>query len=271
VRAGTGLNTQLRPARPGPPPGVLRDLHGQTVELLGSRIVQGLYGPGTALLPEELAGELGISKSVLREALRVLADKGLVESRQKRGTIVRGRSDWNLLDESLLRWLSEPDEALLDNLNEVRRIVEPAGARLAAERRTEDDLLGLESALEAMELAGPDAVAAIDSDLMFHRLVLDAAHNELLSRMAVVIEAGLRVRDQVVHRRGTHWPNSVPAHRAVYEAVRSGHAVRARSAMEALLDQASADVRVARSNGRAASSRNGQAAPARRGTGKRSS
>ncbi len=156
VGTDTEVDAQLRMARPSSMAsnGVLRDLHGQTVELLGSRIVQGLYVPGTALLPEELEGELGISKSVLREALRVLAAKGLVESRQKRGTIVRSRSDWNLLDESLLRWLGEPDDALLENINEVRKIVEPAGAGLAAERRTEEDLRDLESALAAMELAG---------------------------------------------------------------------------------------------------------------------
>lgn len=253
-----------------PSTGGLRDLHGQTVELLGSRIVQGLYAPGTALLPEELEGELGISKSVFREAMRVLAAKGLVESRQKRGTIVRSRSDWNLLDESLLRWLGEPDDALIENINEVRKIVEPAGAGLAAERRTDEDLKNLESALADMDSAGSDGVAAIQADLVFHRLLLTAAHNELLSRMEVVIEAGLRVRDEVVHK-GKTWPNAVPGHRAVCEAVRAGDAAMARSAMEALLEQASVDVREARSNPLSSGNQSDQGTPLRRSRGKRSS
>jgi GntR family transcriptional regulator, galactonate operon transcriptional repressor len=270
VGADRQAERQLRSARPGSMSsnGILRDLHGQTVELLGSRIVQGFYGPGTALLPEELEGELGISKSVFREALRVLAAKGLVESRQKRGTIVRSRSDWNLLDESLLRWLGEPDDALIENINEVRKIVEPAGAGLAAERRTDEDLKNLENALADMDSAGSDAVTAIQADLVFHRLLLTAAHNELLSRMEVVIEAGLRVRDEVVHK-GKNWPDALPRHRGVYEAVLAGDSLRARSAMEELLEQASVDVREARSNPRSADTRTDQGTPLRRSRGKR--
>jgi GntR family transcriptional regulator, galactonate operon transcriptional repressor len=270
VGADTEVTRQFGPARPGSSTVALRGLHGQTVELLGSRIVQGQYGPGTALSPEELEGELGISKSVLREALRVLAAKGLVESRQKRGTIVRSRSDWNLLDESLLRWLGEPDDSLIEDINEVRKIVEPAVAELAAERRTDSDLEDLENALAGMEKAGSDAAAAIQADLLFHRLLLFAAHNELLSRMEVVIEAGLRVRDEVVHR-GKSWPDAMPGHRAVYEGVRAGDTKGARSAMEALLEQASADLRVKRSGRSSLSSRNNQAAPVRRSGRKRSS
>jgi DNA-binding FadR family transcriptional regulator len=249
---------------------VLRNLHGQTVELLGSRIVQGFYRPGTPLLPEELEGELQISKSVLREAMRVLAAKGLVESRQKRGTTVRPRADWNLLDESLLRWLKEPDDALIESINEVRKIVEPGVAELAAERRTEDDLEDLESALAIMDSAGSDAAAAIQADLLFHRLLLNAAHNELLFRMEMVVEAGLRLRDGIVHR-GKSWPNAVPGHRAVYESVRAGDAVRARSAMEALLEQASRDVEEVRSNRGSTSTRRDRAIPVRRNGRKRTS
>jgi GntR family transcriptional regulator, galactonate operon transcriptional repressor len=272
VRPDTTVARQLGSARPGSlsSAGGLRGLHGQTVELLGSRIVQGVYSPGTALLPEELEGELGISKSVLREALRVLAAKGLVVSRQKRGTIVRSRSDWNLLDESLLRWLGEPDDAFIEDINEVRKIVEPAVAELAAERRTDGDLDDLENALAGMEKAGSDAAAVIQADLLFHRLLLFAAHNELLSRMEVVIEAGLRVRDEVVHR-GKSWPDATPGHRAVYEAVRAGDAAGARSAMDSLLEQATSDFRVKRSGRRLANTPQDHAAPVRGNGRKRSS
>ena len=221
----------------------LRGLHGQTVETLGTRIVLGHYAPGTSLPPEEIEQEFGISKTVLREALRVLAAKGLVDSRQKRGTVVRPRAHWKLLDADLLRWQGgEPDAAFLENLAEVRGIVEPAGARLAASRRTDDDLAALRAALQTMGEAGSDARAVVEADLAFHRALLDSAHNELLSRMEVVIEAGLRARDQLVHQ-GEHWPDSVPAHRAVLDAIEAGDGTAAAAAVEALLEQASVDIR----------------------------
>jgi DNA-binding FadR family transcriptional regulator len=218
----------------------LRGLHAQTVETIGSRIVRGRYAPGAALLPDALEQEFGISKTVLREALRVLAAKGLVDSRQKRGTVVRPRSSWSLLDSDLLRWQGrEPDDSFLANLGEVRGIVEPAGARLAAERRDDDDVAALRTALDAMA-NNTDATTLIEADLAFHRALLDAAHNELLSRMEVVIEAGLRARDLVVHR-GDSWPDSVPAHRAILEAVEAGDGEAAALAVVALLEQATLD------------------------------
>jgi DNA-binding FadR family transcriptional regulator len=220
----------------------LRGLHGQTVETLGSRIVRGEYAPGTALAPDALEAEFGISKSVVREALRVLAAKGLVDSRQKRGTVIRPRSSWSLLDADLLRWQGgQPDSAFFANLAEVRGIVEPAGARLAAERRDDEDLAEMRAALTRMAEARNDAATIVEADLAFHRALLDAAHNELLSRMEVVIEAGLRARDAVVHG-GENWPDSVPVHRAILEAIEAGDGEAAEAAVQALLTQASVDI-----------------------------
>lgn len=220
----------------------LRGLHGQTVEMLGLRIVRGDYAPGAALSPDVLETEFGISKSVLREALRVLAAKGLVDSRQKRGTVIKPRSSWSLLDADLLRWQGgRPDAAFFANLAEVRSIVEPAGARLAASRRDAHDLASLRAALDQMAAAGSDAAAVVEADLAFHRAMLDAAHNELLSRMEVVIEAGLRARDAIVHG-GEHWPDSVPVHGAIVDAIEAGDGAAAEAAVQALLEQASVDV-----------------------------
>jgi DNA-binding FadR family transcriptional regulator len=220
----------------------LRGLHGQTVETLGSRIVRGQYAPGTPLSPDDLEEEFGISKTVLREALRVLAAKGLVDSRQKRGTVIRPRASWSLLDADLLRWQGgQPDSAFFANLAEVRGIVEPAGARLAAARRTAEDLDGLRTALQRMADAGTDATEIVEADLAFHRAVLDAAHNELLSRMEVVIEAGLRARDAIVHS-GENWPDSVPVHRAIADAIEAGNGAEAEAAVQRLLAQATVDI-----------------------------
>ncbi|WP_234441884.1 FadR/GntR family transcriptional regulator, partial [Streptomyces sp. WM6386] len=96
--------------------------------------MRGDYPPGSVVDPVSFETELGVSKTVIREAMRVLASKGLLESKQKRGTTIRPRADWNLLDSDLLRWQgsSDPTDGFLEDLAEVRAIVEPAGARFAA-------------------------------------------------------------------------------------------------------------------------------------------
>lgn len=219
-----------------------KGLHSQAVEELGRRIIRGDYPPGSVVDPIGLETELGVSKTVVREAMRVLASKGLLESRQKRGTSIRPRADWNLLDSDLLRWQgsSAPTEGFLEDLAEVRAIVEPAGARFAAARRTDSDLDSMRLALDAMATAGADADAMVEADLAFHRALLDAAHNELLSRMEVVIEAGLRVRDRIVHG-AQHFSDSIPVHRELLRAVEAGDPDAAVAAVESLLAQASQD------------------------------
>ncbi|MEK2494060.1 FadR/GntR family transcriptional regulator [Kitasatospora purpeofusca] len=220
-----------------------RNLHQQIIDIIGKRIVGGTYAPHSLLSPDRLEQEIGVSKTVLREALRVLAAKGLIGSRQKRGTFVRPRADWNLLDADLLRWQGAdvPDQGFLADLGEVRSIMEPAAARLAALRRDEADLAALADALERMADAGHDTDAMVEADLAFHRALLTATHNELLTRMEVVIEAGLRVRDHLVHS-AEHWADPVPAHRAVLDAVRDGDPHAAEQAVRQLLAQATADL-----------------------------
>jgi GntR family transcriptional regulator, galactonate operon transcriptional repressor len=220
---------------------MLRGLHGETVETIGSRIVNGYYEPGSQLPPQQLERELGISTTVLREALRVLAAKGLVESRQKLGTIVMPRATWSLLDADLLRWQEgNEDASFLDDLAEIRFIIEPAVAKLAALRRTSRDLERLHGALQAMIDAGTDGARVIEADLAFHRALLHAAHNELLSRMDFIIESGLRARDMLVHNR-SEWPDSVPVHSAILTAVEAGDAAAAEDAVLDLLHQSVID------------------------------
>jgi GntR family transcriptional regulator, galactonate operon transcriptional repressor len=220
---------------------MLRGLHGETVETIGSRIVNGYYEPGSQLPPQQLERELGISTTVLREALRVLAAKGLVESRQKLGTIVMPRATWSLLDADLLRWQEgNEDASFLDDLAEIRFIIEPAVAKLAALRRTSRDLERLRGALQAMIDAGTDGARVIEADLAFHRALLHAAHNELLTRMEFILESGLRARDVLVHNR-SDWPDSVPVHTALVTAVEARDTIAAEQAVLDLLDQSIMD------------------------------
>lgn len=224
-----------------------RGVHGQTVREVARRILGGEYPEGATIDVASLEQDLDVSRTALREALKVLAAKGLVDARQKRGTFVRARSDWNLLDADIIRWqfAERTDNGFLDNLHEVRRIVEPAGARLAAERRTDADVEILEAALKTMAAADGDPARAVEADLAFHRALLAATHNELLMRMEVLLETGLATRDRLVHGADPH-DDPVPSHQAVLAAIRDQDPDAAEAAVHALLDKALADLQKTR-------------------------
>lgn len=227
-----------------------RGVHGQTVREVARRILGGRYPEGTTIDVASLESDLDVSRTALREALKVLAAKGLVDARQKRGTFVRARSDWNLLDADIIRWqfAERCDDGFLDNLHEVRHIVEPAGARLAAQRRTDEDVATLESALETMAATGGDPVKAVDADLAFHRALLAATHNELLESMTVLLETGLATRDRLVHGSAPYDDDPVPSHRAVLDAIRDQDSAAAELAVHTLLDKSLADLQKTRAS-----------------------
>lgn len=224
-----------------------RGLHGEVVEELGFRIVGGRLAEGQTLDVPELEAELDVSRTVLREALRVLKAKGLVDARQKRGTFVQPRTEWRLLDPDVVRWQFQgrDDTQFLDDLAEVRSIIEPASARLAALRRTDEDIAGMEQALQLMSAAARGDGDAVEADLAFHRALLAATHNELLMRMEVVLEAGLAARDQLVHGAVQN-DDPTPAHAAVLDAVRDGDPDGAARAASALLAKSLLDLDRAR-------------------------
>src|SRR6266508_3486723 len=132
-----------------------RGLHGAVVHEIGMRILNGELMPGDALPDNGLVDEQAVSRTVVREAIKVLAAKGLVESRPKIGTLVRPRRDWNLLDPDVLAWQIEAglDARFLEQALELRRMIEPGAARLAAERATDEQVAALFEAYEAMASA----------------------------------------------------------------------------------------------------------------------
>ena len=223
-----------------------RGLHGQTVETIGRRILSGEIAEGETIDVPALEAELDVSLTVVREALRVLGAKGLVDARQKRGTFVRPRESWHLLDADIIRWqfAGRADPAFLENLAEVRAIVEPSAARLAALRHTPDDLATLRSALKDMKVA-EDAAEAVEADLRFHKALLTATHNELLERMEVVMATGLAERDRLVHgleHGDERTDDHLPSHAAVLDAVAAADPDAAEAAMRKLLDKAREDL-----------------------------
>lgn len=221
-----------------------RGIHGQTVEILASRILSNEYPEGATLDLPTLRAELDVSLTALREALKVLSAKGMIDARQKRGTFVQPRTSWNMLDADVMRWhtATATDPALFDQLTEVRAVVEPAAARMAAERATDTDLADLKAALAAMA-AATDVEAAVAADITFHRALLLATHNDFLAQIAQIIAIGLAERDKFVHHANPSDP--IPSHKAVLDAVVAHDPVAAERAMRALVDQSIADLKTA--------------------------
>ena len=209
-------------------------------EGLALRILGGQYAPGSAL-PNEAAllGEFRVSRTCLREALQMLSAKGLVRSRPKLGTFVREQHDWNFLDASLLRWrqrvVSKP--VFLRELVAVRRMVEPETAALAAQHATPALLSRLQDALLDMARGnGARTERTTEADVAFHRLLLAASGNALLSGLGACIEEALRASIDVSSHPAFAVPFALDKHVSVFEAVRDGDANAARKRMTALLD-----------------------------------
>lgn len=222
-----------------------RGLHGRVVHEIGLRIVSGQLEPGQALPNEaDLGAELDVSRSVLRESMKVLAGKGLVEVRTKTGTRVRPRHDWHLLDPDVLTWQFE--EAVrpkdLYDLLELRFVVEPAAARLAAERRTPEEKIAIEGSFAKMEANVADPESFIDADLEFHDGIFDASHNELLQQIAGVIHVALRAGRRVHTRDPDRYGPSLLLHEAVLRAISAGDGAAAGEAMRVLVVGARQDL-----------------------------
>ncbi len=147
-------------------------VHVTVVDAIGRWILGGVYDPGD-LLPREddLAEKLGVSRTSVREAVKVLSAKGLLQARRRVGVRVRARDEWNLLDPLVLSWHPDVgrDKSLIDSLIEARRIIEPEAAALAAIRATADDLARIEEAYLGMERnVRTDLEACCEADLRFH-------------------------------------------------------------------------------------------------------
>jgi DNA-binding FadR family transcriptional regulator len=230
---------------------LLRDgLHERVIAEIGRGIVSGQWPPGT-WLPSEmvLVSTLGVSRTALREALRVLGAKGLIEAKQKVGTVVRPRSAWNFLDPSIISWRLDSNELEqgIADLHELRQLIEPLAASLAANHASADDLLRLAEAYEEMEAAGDDGAAFVDPDVRFHRGIIAGSGNLLFASLGSVIAGAL----EVLFRLGINNPrgqiSSLPLHKAVLDAITARNASAARLAMRRLIEDSEHDMRQVRS------------------------
>jgi len=213
-------------------------LHGALAHRIGVDILKGAYAPGETLPNEiQFSSSLEISRSAFREAIRILAAKGMVESRPKTGTRVTERKRWNILDPEVLKWMfeTEPSEAFIMDLFELRLITEPAAAALAAQRRTEAHLKAMDQALIVMAEETLATEAGRQADLDFHDALIDAANNEALASLSSSIGAAVAWSTRYKQRARALDRDPVPDHRAVYEAIARGDVNDARWCMEALV------------------------------------
>lgn len=209
-------------------------LQGRVITELGRAIVSGRFAPGE-LLPREpdLMAEFSASRPSLREALKVLAAKGLIEMRQKVGTRVRPCDLWNMFDSDVLAWHfgdrtapAAQRDGMLRDLIELRQMIEPSAARLAAGRASMEDLRQLRTALNAMEAAVGDLAAYARADVAFHMAVFTAAHNALLASFAHLVadflQLSFSIQQEALNERDNRIEDDVRQHRVVFDAINRG-------------------------------------------------
>jgi len=210
-----------------------RGLHGELVHDIGTRILRGELQPGDPIPGE---AETDVSRTVFRETIKVLAAKGLVVSRPKTGTHVRDRAYWNLMDPDVLAWRleAEPGDDFFVAVFELRRLLEPAAASLAAERAQPEEVAELHAAFESMQ-ANVDRNPGeyIAADIRFHELILIACHNELLGHLGSTLRATFRAS---FTRTNASAARTLPMHAAVLDGIRAGDGPAAERAMLELID-----------------------------------
>jgi len=223
----------------------VRNVHGHTLDLIGEAIVSGRYAVGQAIPPEPLlCEEFGVSRTVIREAIKSLVAKGLVVTGPKVGTRVMPSEHWNWFDPDVVLWQSKSGltREFLRDLQELRRIVEPAAVRIAAERATPADIAEIEAAYVGMKQAVEQGGDYVAHDLRFHQGLLRACHNRMVLQMSKAIGALLRTSFEISTSRPHGPASSLPLHRAVLDAVIARAPQKAERASLVLIDGAREDI-----------------------------
>jgi len=223
----------MPPRKPGLFEFVARDL--------AERIFAGAIQPGEKLATEfELCDQYGVSRTVIRDALRILGSKGLIEARPHNGTLVRSIEHWNFLDPQMITWAQEMGdrEGFFDMLMEARYLLELGVVEIAAMKATEEEIERIEQAAREMERVSvaptADREAFNQADIEFHLAVLDGTHNLILRQFGAVIKVALRASFEMALEEEEISHESVGAHKAVVKAIRARDPQKARAAMEVI-------------------------------------
>jgi DNA-binding FadR family transcriptional regulator len=222
------------------------DLHAALVESLGLAIADGRFAPNSVLRLDELEAQHSVSRSVVREAARVLSSKGMLESRRRFGTVVQPEESWNLYDPQVIRWRLASSRRLeqLQSLNELRGAVEPQAARLAAERASWDAGSELVSQAARLWAAGQrgDQEEFLRLDVEFHAAVLKASGNPMFSQLQNLVAEVLTGRTE--HGLMPHLPDheALQLHVDVASAIQRGEAGAAHAAMSRIVEQSTEEM-----------------------------
>lgn len=207
---------------------------------LGRSIVCGAYNRNESLPTEaDLCDQFGISRSAVREAVKMLSAKGLISSRPRQGIRILPEEDWNIFDPDLLKWSleSKPSLKVLQEFLQLRIAIEPEVASLAARYGDQERIEAIEKSLQRMATAANEE-EALEADIAFHVSILYASKNRFYIRLRDFIQTALRV--SIVHTnpiKANH-EGVVEEHAKVYNAIKNGNPERAKNAMLFLIDEA---------------------------------
>jgi DNA-binding FadR family transcriptional regulator len=222
-------------------------VHGTIAREIGLQIVSGRLRPGHVLDGEiEASARLKISRTAYREAIRILSAKGLIQSRPRTGTRVSAISEWHLLDPDVLAWVFThvPKPEVIHGLFELRTIVEPAAAALAATRRNQTHLTDMRRALDAMALHTLHKPEGREADKAFHAALLAATANPFIISLTNGVTAAVNSLTEFKQRLAKIERDPVPDHLHVYDAIAAKDAEAAREAMIKLIRLAVLDMNV---------------------------
>lgn len=221
-------------------------LHGNLLSALGTGIVSSELAAGQVLTLESVSAQHGVSRSVAREAIRVLESMGMVESRRRVGITIRPLTKWNVFDPRLIRWRLEAGDraALLVSLSELRRGFEPAAAALAARRADPDQCRIMAAAVSDMVVHGRsgDLESYLLADKVFHRTLLEASGNEMFRALNDVVAEVLTGRTHHGMMPASPNPAAIELHDEVARAIRLRDEAAAERAMRAIIDEAATAV-----------------------------
>jgi DNA-binding FadR family transcriptional regulator len=213
-----------------------RNLTYGLLDSLGRKIVTGSYDRQPFPTEAQLADEYAVSRSVTREAVKMLTAKGLLSARPRQGTIVLPRASWNLFDADVLDWLLERKFSieLLLQFTDLRAAIEPAAAQLAATHGDAAAIAGIAAGAARMREAARGDDDPLASDIAFHVAVLEASGNPFFGQFRDMVSTALHTSIRFTNKIAGHTAD-LPAHEAVFEAIAARDAARARHAMEDLI------------------------------------
>lgn len=217
------------------------NLSQRMVQELGNNIVCGEYSKKEDIPTEaDLCEKFGVSRSAVREAVKMLSAKGLISSTPRKGITILPENQWNIFDPDLLKWMlqSKPSMNVLKEFLQMRIAIEPEAAALAARLGDNEKIKTIEKSLQRMYAAEPHSDEDLEADIAFHISILYASNNRFYIRLRDFIQTALRV--SISHTssiKGDH-QSTLDDHTKVFNAIKSGNAERAKQAMTQLVDEA---------------------------------